>query len=142
MAEITARDVLDYSGEEDLEAVRDLVLRENDPPFTRFDPACAKRLRARSSCCRCRATRCAAASFRPLRALTELNLNFNEIGPTLFAAESSPAGPPASPQRLPKSSASSSSSSSTVNFSFRSSVSCSSRTTARASKASRAASRH
>ena len=87
--EISAADVLACSGEDELALVRDVVLRGNDPPFTGIRPECAARLRALELLSLSRNKLSSLRTLRPLQALTELNLNFNEIGPTLFGGGSS-----------------------------------------------------
>jgi len=84
MKEITIQDVQKYSEEEDLGNVFELVLRSNQPPLTNFNLQCAKELsQSLEVLSLSRNNITSLLSLSPLSSLMELNLNFNNIGPTL-----------------------------------------------------------
>ncbi len=82
---ITVDTALRASGEDALGWVRELVLRGAQPPVAGFEPDCAASLAASLELLSLsrNAVR-SLASFMPLQALVELNLNFNAIGPALL----------------------------------------------------------
>ena len=81
---VTCSDVLDYSGEEDVGNVYELVFRANTPPITGFDPECASELsNSLELLSLSRNQFQTLTTLSPLSNLIELNVNFNAIGPTL-----------------------------------------------------------
>ena len=91
---VTCSDVLDYSGEEDVGNVYELVFRANTPPITGFDPQCASELsNSLELLSLSRNHFKTLTTLSPLSNLIELNVNFNAIGPTLTTSTDRPLSP-------------------------------------------------